>query len=187
MNIINYVAAHASIIDYYDNQIGVLNQKYKEKSWQTVKVVVCPLHNDHDASLGLMRDRNNKGVLRYHCFGCGATGTVVNLHQHITKQKTGKTLSLLEAARELATLYNIEVDEDSLDSVDTSISSYYAERTTSTEDILANSMRPSIRNYQRNFQKLRRAKDAGIDNGALIQNYDKLNSAYKEALLVIRD
>ena len=181
MNIITYVASKMSLVEYYDKSIGPLHLKYSEKSWRSVKVVVCPLHNDHDASFGIMKDRNNRDIMRYHCFGCGKSGNVVNLHQQMTQQRTGKTLTVLEAARELAAMYQIEIDEEALNAIDDSITTYYAERTTVTEDLVANKFRPTVRNYQRNFMKLRKAQEAGMEVTALIQNYDNLNKAYKEA------
>lgn len=183
MNKLEYVASQVDIIDYYDKYIGPLNHKYGDKTWHQVKVVVCPLHNDHDASFGLMTDRHNRSIKRYHCFGCGASGNVVNLYKNITYLQTGKNLSLLEAADELAKLYNVKVDSSVLSSIDDTVMGYISEGASKTEDLLSNTSRPSVRNYLRNFNKLVTfSEQPQVNVQSVIRNYDKLNSQYKEAL-----
>lgn len=183
MNKMDYVASQIDLIDYYDKYIGPLNHKYGDKSWHQVKVVVCPLHNDHDASFGLMRDRHNKDIQRYHCFGCGATGNIINLYKNITYLQKGKNLTLEQSADALAILYNIKIDKQILSEQDDSIMGYINEGTTKTEELILNKNRPSVRNYLRNFNRIvALTENKDIDPQIIIRNYDRINSQYKEAL-----
>lgn len=183
MNYIEYVAINADMITYYDKEVGKLAEKYRDKSWRDVKVVVCPLHNDHDASFGLLTDRAHRNMKRYHCFGCGAHGNIIDLHRELVKQNEGRNLTSLESARELAKMFDIDISEDELDAISDSIIATMTEEKERVSLLLANRTRPSVRNYQKNFKQLRNAKEKGASADTLIYNYDKLNLAYKEALI----
>lgn len=61
---------------------------------------VCPFHNDHEPSL-VMKER------RYRCFGCGATGDVIDLTASLFGLRPG------DAARKLAQDFEIHFTEES--------------------------------------------------------------------------
>lgn len=179
MNLVDYIASETDLIDYYDNNIGPLNSKYSDKSWRSVKVVVCPLHNDHDASFGILTDKNNKNIQRYHCFGCGASGNIVTLHQQIQRLTKNRSLTLQEAAEELADMYHISLEGLKDIVKETSIMAERSQRARNIDLLLQNKARPSIRNFQRNFKTILKAKEEGFSNESIIDAYAELIKQYK--------
>ncbi len=102
----------ANIIDYYEDFIKPLSPHFAHQSLAT-GLVICFFkdHADTDPSLGLMKDRFHKGVMLYHCFGCGKSGDVIRLHQIIQEQYHGVKLNEKEACLALADLFNIPIEE----------------------------------------------------------------------------
>lgn len=98
-----------NIADYYDKYVMQLDNKFKERSLNGSRLVICPLHDDHDPSLGLINHRFLKGVKIFHCFGCGTSGTVVRLHQLIEHKYNNRKLSDEDACKELADMFNIDI------------------------------------------------------------------------------
>lgn len=158
-----------NIPDYYDNYIAPLEGKFKQYSFHNkgTSTVVCPLHNDHDPSLGMMKDRRLPKVMLYHCLGCGAVGTVIRLHQRIQHKYYNREITIKQACVELCELFGIPVPtEDVFDSEDYSkriqnrsmkvdkVARYYTEK-----------------DYARNILLLR--KEA-VENGGM--NLNRLNS-----------
>lgn len=95
------------IIKYYEKVVIPINPKrYHTKS---DKMMVCPLHDDHDPSMGVIHSAK-KGEI-FHCFGCGRWGNVVELHQGVSKRLKGKYLSYNESLRDLCRLFNINYSE----------------------------------------------------------------------------
>lgn len=91
------------IREYYEKVVIPINpSKYKIKSG---KMFVCPVHNDHDPSLGIIKSK--KGDI-CHCFGCNFWGNVVELHQRVSKRHFKKYLSEEEAIAELCKIFNIK-------------------------------------------------------------------------------
>lgn len=94
------------IVDYYKKVVVPINpERYKVKS---DKMFVCPVHNDHDPSLGLIKSKNGDTC---HCFGCNFWGNVVELHQRVSKRHFKKYLSEEEAVEELCKIFNVPFDE----------------------------------------------------------------------------
>ena len=83
--------------------------------WETV---LCPLHDDHDPSLGLMHDRGRPKVMLYHCLGCGSAGTVVRLHQRVESKYHNRELSAHDACMELCKLFDIPIPEQGVEEDD---------------------------------------------------------------------
>lgn len=100
-----------SVAAYYDRYVKILDKKFENGSLSINKLVLCCFknHPDTDPSLGLMNNKNHKGVKLYHCFGCNATGDVIRLHQRIQKDYYSKTLSDSEACKELCKMFGVSV------------------------------------------------------------------------------
>lgn len=89
------------IREYYTKFVIPLNPK---RFFIRGNMMVCPLHNDHDPSLGVIP---NKSEEKFHCFGCGSAGTVVDLHKRVCQRHLKKYLSDDAAIRELCTMFNV--------------------------------------------------------------------------------
>lgn len=100
-----------NIPDYYERYIKPLDKRFKEYSFYGSRTVICPLHDDTDPSMGLINHRFLTDVKIYHCFGCGASGTVIRLHQFIQDLYHNRKLTEDEACRELADLFTISLDD----------------------------------------------------------------------------
>lgn len=99
---------------YYDLRVKPLGAKFEQYDFETSHTVICPLHDDHDPSLGLMRDKNISKVMLYHCLGCGSVGNVVRLHQRVESKYSNRELSLKDACIELCEIFGIPLPEDSI-------------------------------------------------------------------------
>lgn len=66
--------------------------------------MVCPLHDDHDPSLGVIESKNGEIC---HCFGCGAWCDVVDLHIRVSKIYKKKYLDREESRKELCKIFGI--------------------------------------------------------------------------------
>ena len=100
-----------NIPDYYERYIKPLDKRFSECSLYSSRTVICPLHNDTDPSLGLINHRFLTDVKIYHCFGCGASGTIIRLHQFIEELYHGRRLNEQEACNELADLFGISLED----------------------------------------------------------------------------
>lgn len=98
-----------SIERYYEDYIKPLDLRFKEYSFYTHRTVICCFkgHEDINPSLGTIPHRHLKGVRVFHCFGCGASGDVVRLHQVIQRDYFNRILSDKESALDLCRLYGI--------------------------------------------------------------------------------
>lgn len=67
--------------------------------------MVCPVHNDHDPSLGVMKN----GVC--HCFGCNFWGNTIELHQRVMRRHFNKYLNNEEAKKDLCRIFEISYDK----------------------------------------------------------------------------
>ena len=94
---------------YYDEHVRNLNPKFKRYSLSVNSTVICPLHDDNDPSLGIIGDR-------FHCFGCGAWGNVVDLYIKVNRKYRMRTVTTATAVSELESLLGEKVDlgEDGL-------------------------------------------------------------------------
>lgn len=92
------------ILEYYRLFVQPLN--YKRYKIKNDKMMVCPLHNDHDPSMGIMENKNRGEI--YHCFGCGSWGDVVDLHIGVMKRLKGIYMSREEALKDLCRIFSID-------------------------------------------------------------------------------
>ena len=100
-----------NIPDYYERYIKPLDKKFSEYNFYGSRTVICPLHNDTDPSMGLINHRFLTDVKIYHCFGCGASGTVIRLHQFIQDLYHSRKLTEDESCKELADLFGISLSD----------------------------------------------------------------------------
>lgn len=100
-----------NIPDYYAMRVKPLAGKFATFSFENTKnnMSICPFHDDHDPSLGLIKHKFLPNVMIYHCLGCGSAGTVVRFHQRIEQQYHNRVLSDKEACIELCSIFNIPV------------------------------------------------------------------------------
>lgn len=88
------------IVEYYKKVVEPLNpERYKVKS---DKMFVCPLHDDHDPSLGLIKSKKGDMV---HCFGCGFWGDIIKFHKTVSRRQLKKVISDEEALKELCNIF----------------------------------------------------------------------------------
>lgn len=102
-----------TIADYFERFIKPLDTKFANSSFYTHRTVICCFkdHDDINPSLGTINHRHLKGVKVYHCFGCGASGTVIRLHQRIQYEYFHRRLTDKDAALELCDLYGIDASQ----------------------------------------------------------------------------
>lgn len=98
-----------TIQDYYMLNVVPLHEKFTHYKLSPTQLAICPLHNDHDPSLGLMKRRFPDGSYSFHCFGCGKSGTVIRLHQFVSMMYNNKELTVHEACTELCNLFGIPI------------------------------------------------------------------------------
>lgn len=67
--------------------------------------MVCPVHNDHDPSLGIVQSKSDGELV--HCFGCNFWGNVVDLHRRVCKRHFKRYLSEEDAKKELCNIFNM--------------------------------------------------------------------------------
>ena len=90
------------IIEYYKKVVQPINyNRYKVKS---DKMFVCPLHDDHDPSLGLIPSKSGDMV---HCFGCGFWGDIIKFHKTLQRRVYKKVISDEEARLELCKIFGL--------------------------------------------------------------------------------
>lgn len=67
--------------------------------------ICCPIHGEDTPSLSFSDD-----LKTYHCFGCGAKGTVIELNKELKlKENEGHTYGNLKSMYDLAKSYNVEL------------------------------------------------------------------------------
>lgn len=100
-------SSYFPILEYYKLFVQPMNpSRYKIKN---EKMMVCPLHNDHDPSMGIMESKSRGEV--YHCFGCGSWGDVVDLHIGVMKRLKGIYMSYDEALRDLCRIFSVNYED----------------------------------------------------------------------------
>lgn len=116
-----------TIAEYYERYIKPLSPRFKNSSLLLNNTAICCFHDDTDPSLGTIKHRTLQGVRVYHCFGCGAVGTVIRMHQRIEKEYHHRDISETESALELCKLWGIDISRysDITDNTDKK-SSYYS-------------------------------------------------------------
>jgi DNA primase len=90
-------------LEYYEKVVIPINpRKYKIRDDK----MLCPLHSDHDPSLGIVKKKD--GTELCHCFGCNYWGDVVGLHIKVSKLLKGKSISEVEAVKELCSIFKVD-------------------------------------------------------------------------------
>lgn len=114
MNLVDIILDNVDLVDYYEDYIRPMEEKFRPYSLVGNKLVLCCFHEhmDLNPSFGYYNKKENGHTYKlYHCFGCQRTGNVIKLHQLMQYQYYKKKLTEKEACLELATLYNINIDD----------------------------------------------------------------------------
>lgn len=91
------------ILKYYEKVVIPINpRRYHVKG---EKMMVCPLHDDHDPSMGVVHSSKSGEI--FHCFGCNRWGNVVELHQGVVKRLKGRYISYDESLRDLCRIFDV--------------------------------------------------------------------------------
>lgn len=99
-----------TVRSYYNDYIVPLDpKKYRPMADVPGKggAGVCPFHSDTDPSFHDWREKK-----LFRCFGCGTAGNIIRLHQLTKSRYHNEQLSKDAAMRDLARLYNIELELD---------------------------------------------------------------------------
>lgn len=92
------------IVEYYKRVVMPIDtQHYFLKG---DKMMVCPLHDDVNPSMGIICSKEGKEL--YHCFGCNSWGDVVDLHQKVTKRLRRRYISKEVALKELCDIFGVD-------------------------------------------------------------------------------
>ena len=94
------------LIEYYKKVVMPINKKYWVKS---DKMMVCPLHDDINPSMGIMIGSDGEEI--YHCFGCNQWGNVVDLHKRVSRRLLKKYLTDEEALKDLCRIFNVPYEK----------------------------------------------------------------------------
>lgn len=105
------VISKIDLIEYYNKNVVPLSEKFKPMAINQV-TGLCPFHIDTDPSLHVWKKKNI-----YHCFGCGFGGDVVKTHMQLRRQHYSENITVEKAVRQLAEMFNIELDEETGDLV----------------------------------------------------------------------
>lgn len=151
-----------SIARYYEDYIKPLDIRFKDYSFDTHRTVICCFkdHEDVNPSLGTIPHRHLKGVRVFHCFGCGASGDVVRLHQRIQRDYFNKILSDKESALDLCRLYGINAVQYE-DIIDTSDQSGYARR---LQKVSRYSEAYTLRDFEDELMVVREHPEASLED-----------------------
>jgi len=96
-NIIEQIRVSADIVDVISTYIEL---KKKGRNF----FGLCPFHNEKTPSFSVNQDKQI-----YKCFGCGAGGGVINFVMDVDN------IDFITATKKLASMYNIEIEEDEKD------------------------------------------------------------------------
>lgn len=98
---VNY-SKYFPIKDYYERFVIPINpRRFKVVSDK----MVCPLHNDHDPSLGIIVKKDKTEIC--HCFGCNYWGDIIKLHQSISQRLLGKYITPEDSLKELCNIFSV--------------------------------------------------------------------------------
>jgi DNA primase len=99
VDVFKEVKKRVALAEYFENELGCeLNPEnggYK---------CLCPFHEEDSPSMKLRDDPNGNGWLRYHCFGCGGDGTIIDAvieHEGFDPEKK------IDAVRHLNEFYKL--------------------------------------------------------------------------------
>ena len=171
----NHTGIVANLFDYYEKYIKFLDKEFEKYSYYSSALVLCYFkdHEDVNPSMGWIRDKNHKGGMVCHCFGCGRTADVVRLHQILRKQYEHVDLNENEACKELATIFDIPLENYDELAEDDYEGQYM--RTFRKIDVLAKQY--TVRDYS---DELRTIRQAGGDLKRLNDAYIKMTATVKK-------
>lgn len=170
MTIEEYVLRNYTIKEFYERNLQDL-EVYDKETDKTFKkyvagfnakdMAICPLHNDHDPSFGLIKSKKYKGVLVGHCFGCGKVVDVIRLNQQLTNKgvlnkeyfKNGQVLTYEESAKMLAKQKGLSLDDVKTEKLD--LDNLQVQRELS---IRRSRVRYSLRDFQNDMLAIRLSK-----------------------------
>lgn len=94
------------IVEYYKRVVQPIKPSaYRLKN---DKMMVCPLHDDINPSMGVIRNSNGDEI--YHCFGCGRWGNVVDLNMRVKRRLMKVRLSEEESVKDLCKIFGVSPD-----------------------------------------------------------------------------
>lgn len=93
------------VLEYYHKFISPMNPK---RYWiKQNKLMVCPIHNDHDPSLGVIRGKDGSETV--HCFGCNYVAkNIIIFHQDVVRIKQKRLISEEESLHELCEIFGVD-------------------------------------------------------------------------------
>lgn len=95
------------ILDYYKKIVVPINSK---RFWvKSDKMMVCPLHDDVNPSMGIIIGKDGDEI--YHCFGCNKWGNVVDLHKKVSRKFFKKYYSDEDALKDLCKIFNVPFEK----------------------------------------------------------------------------
>lgn len=176
MKLEDIILETATIEQYYNEYIVPLDTK-RFRAFNNGSTSICPLHDDTDPSFGVINDRHKKGVKIFHCFGCGRTGSVIDLHRSIQMIYHNNDLDQKEAMIDLCRLYNIDASLYENDDSNNPLGYY----TNVSRKVARNMDRYTIQEYKDDLLKVRKTKDANIEMKA-----KAINSANIKYMVTIK-
>lgn len=96
------------IEEYYRRVVQPINKHFKIVNSGSKVMMVCPFHNDHDPSLGIVKKKSGEELC--HCFGCNYWGDIVKVHQNIVKKYQARYISPEDSLVELCKIFDVNRD-----------------------------------------------------------------------------
>lgn len=106
------------IAEYYEKVVMSIDKRFRIRRKDKF---VCCLHDDTDPSLGIIHSKD-KGEI-FHCFGCNAWGTVIDLHKRVSLKYFNKYIDDERAKVELCNIFGVDISSLPSEVVDIDISS----------------------------------------------------------------
>lgn len=91
--------------EYYNKVVVPLNPR---RFRQHGDMFVCPMHDDHDPSLGVIRKKSGAEIC--HCFGCNYWGDVVKFHQSFCQKYLHRYMSGEDVLKDLSRIFGVNYD-----------------------------------------------------------------------------
>ena len=91
--------------EYYNKVVVPVNRR---RFHQSGDMFVCPMHDDHDPSLGVIRKKN--GIEVCHCFGCNYWGDVVKFHQSFCQKYLHRYMSSYDVLKDLSRIFGVDYE-----------------------------------------------------------------------------
>lgn len=158
MKLEDIVLTTVSVAQYYNEFVVPLDPN-RFRAFNNGSTSICPLHDDTDPSFGIINDRHKKGVKIFHCFGCGRTGSVIDLHRSIQIIYHNNDLSIKEATLDLCRIYNIDATLYE-DTETEGATGYY---TNMSRKVARNMDRYTIQEYKDDLLKVRKAEGVALE------------------------